>query len=97
MKKLPPEGKRPQGRPRSIVARKNRNVIKNTIEDLFAVIAMRHNKKRPENFLSDVFDVEVYAVRQWTVRGIPKRLREEFADLAGMPHRELEAIHEGLV
>lgn len=67
--------------------------LKDRIETLLSYIAQRYNKKRPENFLSDLFDVDVYAIRQWTVRGIPMRHREKFAELVGISEKALERLH----
>jgi hypothetical protein len=67
--------------------------IKSIVEGLFDKIARRHKVKRPENFLSEEFDIEVYGVRQWTVRGIPPMHRERFAQLAGVSLKELQRLH----
>ncbi len=67
--------------------------IKEIIEGLLTTIAKRHKVKRPENFLSEEFDIEVYGVRQWTVRGIPMDKRDRFAELLGITRRELDAMH----
>jgi hypothetical protein len=67
--------------------------IKQIIENLFTKIAEKHGVKRPENLLSDTFDIEVYGVRQWTVRGIPLDKRDTFAKLAGITRAELDRMH----
>lgn len=63
------------------------------MEGLLVRVAERQGVKRPENFLSERYDIEVYAVRQWVARGIPLRHRADFAALAGMSLEELEAAH----
>lgn len=72
---------------------REKNRLKKKMEALLQLVAQRHKRKRPENFLSDFFDVEVYAVRQWVARGIPKKHRKAFADLVGMTEAELERVH----
>jgi hypothetical protein len=67
--------------------------FKQQIERLYDKIARKFDRKRPENYLSDAFDVEVYAVRQWTVRGIPKRFRDQFAELVGISRNALNRLH----
>lgn len=89
--------KETRGRPRSIIQKKNKKKIKEVVENIFSAIASKHDLKRVENFLSDRFDVSVYAVRMWTTRGIPVALREEVARLAGMSFIELQGMHEVLL
>lgn len=67
--------------------------IKQIVENLFQKVAEKNSVKRPENLLSDVFDVAVYAIRQWTVRGIPVDKRDRFAKLAGITREELDGLH----
>jgi ribosomal protein L23 len=91
------KNKRPQGRPRSIIPKKNKETIKEVIENLFSMIASRHKVKRIENFLSEKFDVSVYAVRMWTTRGIPRDIRPAVAKLAGLPVHQVILMHERLM
>jgi hypothetical protein len=67
------------------------------MQDVFETIALLHGCKRIENFLSEEFDVSVYAVRQWTTRGVPIRLRERLAHLAGMSVDALNDMHYPLL
>lgn len=76
-----------------VSSKKKVRSFKDRIEALINLVGIRHSKKRPENLLSDTFDVEVYAVRQWVTRGIPKKHRKVFADLAGITLKELEDAH----
>ncbi|TXH17356.1 MAG: hypothetical protein E6R03_04075 [Hyphomicrobiaceae bacterium] len=89
--------KRPQGRPRSIIPAQNRETIKEVVEGIFAAIAKRHGVKRVENFLSEEFDVSVYAVRMWCTRGIPRAIRGDVAKLAGIPVHQVILSHERLL
>ena len=67
--------------------------IKEIVEGLFELIAKKNSVKRPENLLSDTFDIEVYGVRQWTVRGVPRSKRDTFARLAGITREEIDRLH----
>lgn len=65
--------------------------LKTKIQDLAHRISKRHNVLRPDNLLSDKAGVSVYAVRQWYVRGIPRKHRPLVARLAGV---ELEVVEK---
>lgn len=67
--------------------------IKEIVECLFLKVAEKNGVKRPENLLSDTFDIEVYGVRQWTVRGVPRSKRDIFAQLAGITREEIDRLH----
>lgn len=85
--------KNKRGRP--VQAKPSKTKLKNRkigVESMLQMIAHRHKVKRPENFLSDRFDVDVYAIRQWLVRGVPKAIQSEFSELAGVSVEVVAAL-----
>ena len=86
---------RPQGRPTTSVfhlGKRFQKEWKEQFEWLLLSIKVLHNCNRAETFLSDRFDVSVYAIRQWSVRGIPLRFEEEIAELAGISLSDLREL-----
>jgi hypothetical protein len=68
--------------------------LKDRMEAILCDIASRYKRKRPENYLSDTLDVEVYAIRQWTVRGVPRKHRDTVAKMIKVPREILDRLCE---